>query len=218
MHRIAIPLFLAVPAAAAAVPHPPRPPAPVPVPVPVVVNQDPHFSCQIDRRGADGVVSVSRRISPSGAPGPSFAMWVKQFGPDGVSLVSGWEAPAPMDSSFVQLSYQNKDSRRAYRFRVQRSVPNGEQQLLFESGLLRPPDGALNVFTEWGPLSHMLAGAADPRILIVRSDGMIVRSDPIDPEIFGRVVATAAALQPEVDAMVADYRNRCPFIQPDVVY
>jgi hypothetical protein len=215
VRRIAIPLFLALPAAAAAVSHPPRPPAPMPA----VMNQDPHYSCQAERRGADGSVSISRHLSSAGAAGPSHAMWTKEFGAGGVLLSSTWDPPAPRESSRIHLFYQNSDSRRAYRFRVQRSAPNGGNRLLFDSGLLRRPDGFLQISTEWRRLSRRLAGAADSRLLIVRSDDMVIRSDPIDPEILSRVVATAASLQPELDAMVADYRHRCRFVPPPgVVY
>lgn len=186
--------------------------------MPATVNQDPHFSCQIERRGADGVVSLSRLVSPSGAAGPSIAMWTKEFGPDGVLLFSAWNPPAPIESSLIQIFYQNADPRRAYRFRLQRSVPNGGSRRLFQSGLLRRPDGFLQFSIRWGQLSHMLAGAAEPSLLIVRGDGRAVRSDPVDPAILGRVVAAAASLRPALDAMIADYRSRCPFIQPGVVY
>jgi hypothetical protein len=209
-------LTAALPAAARNDPGPP--PVPPPVPEPVTLNQDPHFLCQVERNSPDGAVSAARQISEAGIPGPPLGMWTKQLTPDGISLTSGWELPAPAGYSFVQLSWQNTDSRRTYRFRVQRDLPNGENQLLFETRLTRAPDGMLVAFTDWAPLAAMLAGAADPRILIVRSDGRIVRSDPIDPEMFGRVAATAAGLQPELEALVADYRNRCPFIQPGVVY
>ena len=74
-----------------------------------------------------------------------------------------------------------------------------------------PPDGDLCPAGWRAPPSS--------RLLVVRSDGMVVRSDPIDPGILSRVVATAASLQPELDAMVADYRNRCRFVpSPGVVY
>jgi hypothetical protein len=59
----------------------------------------------------------------------------------------------------------------------------------------------------------LLTGAPDPRIVVRHADGTVLRSDPVDLPGFARAVVLGASMEPELDAMVADYRNRCELIE-----
>lgn len=211
MHRLSALLLLACPVAALAqnVPEPPPPPEPV-------RELPPRFSCAVNRESPLGTLGAQQSVSPSGVADDPIYSWTAFLSPRGIAITTAWIGAHPADHSFVQLSYNEPEPDMAYRFRVQRDVPNGQSRLLFQSEFTRPEGGVLNVFTDWGPLTGILSRAADPRILLLDANGAAIRSEQVDPEDFDRAVAAAVRLQPELDALVADYRNRCPFVERTV--
>jgi hypothetical protein len=210
MHRLTtclLPLLLAAaPAVAQVSESPPAPPEPV-------AELPPHFDCSVYREGPFGEVGAAQFVSPEGVPDMRLDNWSTTLAPDGIAIGASWDHPDPARYSLVWLfSQDGLDRRRSYRIRVQRDAPDDERAMLLESPLARPGrDGRIAVYTRWEALTAMLVGASDPRILVIRDDGEIVRSDAIDPAIFARVLAATLPLQPALDAKIADYRNSCPF-------
>lgn len=198
-------LFAAAPAAAQDRPEPP------PTPPEPVAELPPHFACSVYQEGPIGTVGVAQFVSPEGVPDIRLNNWSTSLAPDGVAIDASWEPPDPARYSLVWLSQYGLDPGRSYRIRVQREAPYDSRAILLESPLTRAESsGRVTVHTRWEALTAMLVGASDPRILVIRDDGTIVRSDAVDPAIFARVLAAALPLQPAMDAMIADYR-RCPF-------
>jgi hypothetical protein len=199
-------VLAATPVAARNAPPPPQPPEPV-------TSLPPGFNCYVSRETPLGTITTQQAVSPAGVQDVRLDSWATLLVPDGVAISASWEHPSPDRYNLVQISQSGLDPGRSYRIQVQRDVPAGaDVALLLESPLARPDrDGFLYIFTSWELVTAMLTGASDPRILVIRDDGNIVRSDRIDPESFGQALAAASALQPALDAMIADYRNRCPF-------
>ena len=48
---------------------------------------------------------------------------------------------------------------------------------------------------------------------MLSADGTVLRNDPVDLAGFARAVAIGGSLEPELNAMVADYRNRCRLVE-----
>lgn len=188
--------------AAAAQPDVPEPPQLEEVPA--------HFSCAISRESPLGTIGVQQGVSPTGVADEPIFSWSRHLGDSGIWITTAWSA-APRGYSFVQLSYANANPERAYRFRVEGIQPEGQSELQLDSGLTRPLDGTVHVFTRWGTLVAMISEAYDPRIVLLDGDGTVVRSEPIDAGIFGQARELATRLQPELTPVIADYR-RCTFL------
>ncbi|HEV7660712.1 MAG TPA: hypothetical protein VGO55_12810 [Allosphingosinicella sp.] len=189
---------------AAAQETPPAPPEPV-------AELPPHFACSLYQEGPFGTVGVAQFVSPEGVPDIRLNNWSISLVPDGVAIDASWDPPGPAGYNLVWLSQDGLDPGRSYRIQIQRDAPYDARAILLESPPARA-DGAgrVTVHTRWEALTAMLVGASDPRILVIRDDGRIVRSDAVDPAIFARVLAAVIPLQPAMDAKIADYRH-CPF-------
>ena len=200
-------LLAAVPAFAQGVPEPPPPPPPV------ESVRPPYFSCRIERTDPIGTVAATEFVFPNGTRDGQVFSWEARRDPEGIRLEAVWGIEGPEDGSFVQIDYSGTLRDDVYRIQVRRYPEQESGVLLLQSGLIHPEDGMLHIFTEWGPLAAVVTGAPDPRLVIVDAEGNVVRSDPIDKTAFGRVAGIAAGLRPELEALVADYRNRCEFVE-----
>ncbi len=204
-------LAAGLPAAVRADPGPPPPEIPPP-PEPI---QPPYYSCAVERAVPNGTVSAFRLIEPSGRGlnDDRLHSWDISLSPGGIQLHAVWTDDPPAETGWIVILAPMEDTRDVWRIQVLRAPDNGGEDLQWETGLRRPRDGTLQVNTSWGPFMGLLAGAPDPRIVLRSADGTVLRSDPIDLPGFARAVALGDSLEPELDALVADYRNRCRLIE-----
>lgn len=206
-------LAAGLPAAVRADPGPPPPE--VPPPPPYEPMQRPYYSCVVEREAPGGTVSAFKLIERSGGgrEGERLHTWVTDLTPGGVQLHAVWTDDPPAESGWIDILFPLEDSADVYRFQILRTAPPGGGGRQWETGLLRPSEGSLDTSISWGEFMDLLAGAADPRIVVRGADGTVLRSDPVDLSGFARAVALGDSLEPELDAMVADYRNRCQLIE-----
>jgi len=200
-------LVAALPAAAQNDPGPPPPP-----PQPILT---PYYSCVVERPVPNGSVRVFKLIEPSGRGRNDDRLhtWEINLTPGGVQLTAVWSDGPPAETGWIEIIYPMEDSADVFRIQVLRTAPEDGEGLQWETGLRHPSEGSLQVMASWGPFMGLLADAPDPRIVVRSADGTILRSDPIDLPGFARAVALGDSLEPELDSMVADYRNRCQLIE-----
>jgi hypothetical protein len=212
MRRFILLLFSLWLAPAAAQDRPPGPPPEPPEPI-----RPPYYSCMVQREVPNGTVQAFKLIERSGRPyggGDRLHTWVSDLSPGGVQLHATWSEEPPAETGSIDILYPMADTQDVYRIQVRRDSPVYDlDDLQLESGLRHARDGSLHVSASWGPFLGLLAGAPDPRIVVLGADGNVLRSDPVDLAGFARAVALGDSLEPELDAMVADYRNRCTLIQ-----
>jgi hypothetical protein len=205
MRRLLALVLIACPFAAAAqdAPEPPVPELDRRLP--------PVFICAVSRETPLGTIGAQQAISPSGVPdGEPLFSWSTPLGTGGINLNASWRA-SPGNYSFVQLSYANANPQRTYRFRVEGTLPEGQNELQLDSGPTRPHDGTVHIFSRWGTLTAAIAEAYDPHIVLIDDEGTIVGSELVDPAIFGRARDIATRLRPELAPLVANYRNLCTY-------
>lgn len=198
--------FAAAPAFGQPVPEIPPPPPPEPV-------RPPYYSCRAERTEPIGTIAANEFVFPNGVRDGAVFSWEWQGAPDGIRLNAVWGPEGPQDNSFVQMDYSGALRDDVYRIQVRRYPEQDNGVLLLQSGLIHPEGGLLHIFTEWGPLAATVTGAPEPRLTVLDAEGNAVRSDPIDPAAFGRVAGIATGLRPQLEALVADYRNRCDYVE-----
>jgi hypothetical protein len=201
IHLLALSLF------ASAQDLPPPPPEPI---------RPPYYSCRVERDAPNGTVQAYRLIERSGRPynDDTLHTWVSNLSVDGIQLHATWADEPPAETGWIDILYPMTDTEDVYRIQVRRVAPgNDSEDLQWESALRHAREGSLQVSAEWGPFLGLLAGAPDPRIVVLGADGTVLRSDSVDLAGFARAVAIGDGLEPELNAMVADYRNRCTFIE-----
>lgn len=186
---------------------PPPPPEPI---------RPPYHSCSIEREAPNGTVQVFQLIgrSPRSYSVGTLHTWVHNLSPGGIQLQAVWSEEPPAETGWIAIIYPMTDTEDVYRIQVRRTAPGDDtEDLQWESGLRHAREGSLQVQAPWGPFVGLLAGARDPRIVVLGADGTVLRNDPVDLAGFARAVALGDSLEPELNAMVADYRNRCTLIQ-----
>lgn len=193
----------------AAVRADPGPPPPIPEPI-----QPPYYSCVVERVVPNGTVETFKLIEPSGRGRDDERLhsWISYLSPAGVQLHATWTDSPPAETGWIAILSPMENSDDVYRIQVRRSATDDSEELRWETGLRHPSDGTLQTSAGWGPFLGLLAGAPDPHIMVLSADGTVLHSDPIDVAGFARAVALGDSLEPELDAMVADYRNRCALI------
>lgn len=191
-------------ASAQDIPLPPEPPEPI---------RPPYYSCSVERGVPNGTVQVFRLIERSGRPygDDRLHTWISYLSPGGIQLHATWSDEPPAETGWIDILYPMADSQDVYRIQVRRGGP--DEELRWESALRHPSQGSLQVRASWGPFFGLLAGAWNPTIVVFGADGNVLHSDPVDLSGFAPAVALGDSLEPELDAMVADYRNRCEFVE-----
>lgn len=192
------------------------PDVPPPPPEPPERIRPPYHSCVVEREVPNGTVQAFRLIERSGRPynADTLHMWISTLGPDGIQLHATWADEPPAESGWINILYPMADNGEVYRIQVRRDAPGDDREdLQWESRLRRASEGSLHARASWGPFLGLLAGATDPRIVVLGADGTVLRNDPVNLAEFSRAVALGDSLEPELEAMVADYRNRCRLIE-----
>ena len=190
--------------------------APPPVPPPPEPIQPPYYSCSVERQVPNGTVHAFRLIERSGRPfgDETLHTWISYLSEGGVQLHATWADGPPAETGWIDILYPMEDSADVFRIQVRRTAPaDDSEDLQWETGLRHPSQGSLHANASWGPFMGLLAGASDPRIVVRSAEGNILRSDPIDLPGFARAVALGDSLEPELNEMVADHRNRCELIE-----
>jgi hypothetical protein len=189
---MALPAFAMLASAALAIPPP--------------LDRPGWYDCTVERRDAAGTIFVTQSIPPEGSAGPRRTSWHPAIRDEGVNLWADWEGPAPvrMASGRVHVLLFTTPA----RVEMRRIGPRGGRETRF-AGLFPLPDRIAGAGIDWGPFLAMARGAAALEIAAVDSNRHVVRSVRLRARDLERVASLVAAIQPEFDAIAADYRNRC---------
>lgn len=184
---------------------------------PATARQVRSYYCSVDRGEAPEMMSAYQYVSLAGVPASRSTIWVTDLAPRGITLTASWVGDGSahvFDQNFVSFSYRPPRPG-AYRIEVRRDEASAASQMRYGSRLTRPNRNGLLWFTDWRTIMAAVADAFDPHIVLLAANGRVVRRDPIDASIFDSALTRARALQPELDEMVADYRNRCRIVEGD---
>jgi hypothetical protein len=164
-----------------------------------------------------GNLASYQYVSLAGVAGPRTTVWNARTPQGGINLMVSWtgEAAAAMiESNFVAFSYRPA---RSGRYRIELRPGEGLllPELFFTSDLKRTNSDGLLWFTDWRTLTAAGAGMTGLRAIVISANGRTVREDALDAESFGAAFENAMEIQPEMNAMVAGYRQRCRVVAGD---
>jgi len=188
-----------------------------PVPTPADPESRQYFHCQIRREDAPGRLIFQHEIGPDGTPGTYSVTWqwvttrwVAQLDSRGDS------PPGPGADMSVLLTipatWRGAPSLRVEMFRST-DPPSADAAKLAS----RYEPRRSWVMTRWR-LNELRTFAADSPELVVRVVGRRgdVRAEfRIESRLFDLPDQALASARPEIEAVVSDFRNRCPFETED---
>jgi hypothetical protein len=185
-----------------------------PPPAPATPRAPPTYvyTCEASRSDAYGRLLIKVEIPEDGSRRDSQGEWTSARHARGIGFSYRWSdtrIQSVSDRMHIQLNFPAswRGTRRA-RLEL-RSATRGSEpwNMAFSGEYMRARDGVWST-TSLGELRAYAAGA--PLIaLIVTDRGAILAQDRVDAALFDAPVAATEAIRPEIEAMAADYRNRC---------
>ena len=180
---------------------------------PAAEANPPYFYCEVTRSVPFGNVTVLQYVNTTGASEPPVTTWFAERATDGTVLLASWNDRSEMEDrqqgGEIYFGYSPSDTRAQYRVEIGPvGAASGDQGI--RSDLLTPsPNGLVGLRTRWAPVVALLAGGKDLEVRVLNARGAVIRRDRIDNAEFGRSLGIAGQIQPEFEAMIANYRERC---------
>jgi len=173
----------------------------------------PYYYCEITRTVPFGNVTVLQYVNTAGVSEPPVTTWFAERAPDRTVILASWNGRAEMRDTArggeILVGYRPSDTNAQYRVEVARPGAAAGDPVV-RSELHRPSaNGIVSLRTHWAPVLALLAGATDLEVRILDAQGAIVLRDWIGAAEFGRSLSIAGEVQPEFEAMIANYRERC---------
>lgn len=176
-------------------------------------RNSPHFYCEVTRTVPFGNVTVLQYVNPAGASEPPVTTWFAERAADRTVILAAWHGRAEMRDTArggeILIGYRPADGSVQYRVEVARAGAAAGDPVL-RSELQRPSaNGVVSLRTRWGPVVALLGGAADLEVRVLDAEGTVILRDWVGAAEFGGSLRIAGEIQPEFEAMIANYRERC---------
>jgi hypothetical protein len=173
----------------------------------------PYFYCEVTRTVPYGNVTVLQYVNPAGSSEPPVTTWFAERGTWGTVLLAAWDSKAEMEDSVqggeLYFGYQPQDRSGQYRVEISRAGAAAEEPV-HRSELQTPSaNGLVGLRMRWSPVVALLANGAELEVRVLAADGSVVRRDRVGGDEFDRALSIAGEIQPEFEAMAANYRERC---------
>jgi hypothetical protein len=168
------------------------------------------YACKIERTNPLGKLKVEWRMTPSGEGTPTYAYWTTENGAS-ATLSMSWmfrgTAGPPPDDAFVSVTHWYTRGRRRVELRR-----DAASQPLVGAYDRRRWQVSIN-----RSLAEMRIFAGDAQVLDVRAvdrNGRVLGTGQVNPATLRAAAALSADIQQEIDAVLADFRNRCELHDP----
>lgn len=170
------------------------------------------YTCEASRSDAYGRLAISVDIAEDGSRRDYQGEWISARHPRGVGFSYRWSdtrIQSVSDRMHVLLSF-DASWRSAQRVRIElHSASRGSDSsnMALTGEYMRVRDHIWST-ASLGDLRAYAAGAPLTAV-IVTDRGAILAEDRVDAALFDAPVTATEAIRPEVEALAADYRNRC---------
>lgn len=182
----------------------------------------PHHSyyCHVEQREGAATLSVTRDVALDGIAAPYEAEWATPAQPEGpregVGIrVYAWTAPSlgpPPDNMPVDLRTRTQATivaRGGYSLELRREGNEGAPDLVIPRAFMTGWPGETMAFAGWGQLRALARDTGSIQVTLRNSRQTVVARERLDPALFEGLVRALAPARRTIDAMVADFRNRC---------
>jgi hypothetical protein len=178
-----------------------------------MAQTSPYYYCEVTRPVPFGNVTVLQYVNTTGESEAPVTTWFAERAPDGTVLLAAWHNRSEMADSAqggeIFFGYTSADRALQYRVEVAPFGQAASDRKISSELLTIPASGIIGLRTHWGPVAALLAGGVDLEVRVLLADGTIVRRDRVGAAEFGQSLRIAGEIQPEFEAMIADYRARC---------
>lgn len=199
------------------------PPAPAPEPEPT------YYSCSVTRTGTFGAVWYWLDVPVDGSAPYHRVQWQTPDRAEGLELMARSDGPQSVGSglnefaSFVATFTTSRPVSRDARIEIGRGPGEqdasgfayaGPYQRLYP--WLDGPLHAIETEGRWEDLVAWMRGRDFLTFALARRDGSVVAQERLDATTVAAAVGAIADAQREIEAMAAEYRQRCHLPEPIV--
>ncbi|MDQ4088103.1 MAG: hypothetical protein M3177_08885 [Pseudomonadota bacterium] len=192
-------------------------------PAALVQRQDPEptfYMCGASRTGPFGHIWYGMDVPVDGSARFHRITWTTPRRAEGLSLSATWMGPEPVgglwdDRGWVSVTFSTT---RRIRDRVRLEVRRRAGAIYPEQFAYAGPfkrmirDGPLSIIHaqgQWDELKVWMSGWEALTFALVRRNGTVMAEDHLDATTLAAVDAAIAAVRPDIEAIAADYRDRC---------
>jgi hypothetical protein len=174
-----------------------------------------YHACELWLRDpAWGSITVERRVGQDGRVWPYHATWSSPSSAP-LDIDVRWTGDAalaaPGDNAYFSLTVRppGRGARGTVRIVIRRDAYGSPLAMTYAGPYGRAERGAAGASGSWSELGGLGRGVALLYAVVARRNGDEQARLTLDTAWLDGPAAAAAAARPELDAKVADYRNRC---------
>jgi len=172
------------------------------------------YDCATDAQGPFGQISAMRNIADGGSGYGYHMQWRTPWRDRGVRLEIRWtrrDVAPPQDMDIVQI-YVPTGRRGSHvrRMELRRDAATSATRELAFSTQFERESGDAFASARWSELRALMQGLEALHVRVIERSRGVVARDRIEAAWLAWPEAAVAAVRGPIEAMVADYRNRCP--------
>lgn len=184
---------------------------------PGTASEERYYRCRVERAAGPGIVTMIVDVEQDGRVLDHDFSWALRSPSDRVQLRVEWTHMGPMttgDEAIARFTHRRPSRARLVRLVLSPSEGPEPAQVIASPTFGREVRN-VSITVPLSRLRDFLAGAPSLTAGIVDGNGRLLGQDRIETADLDVAVREVAAAQPEIEAMAADYRNRCALTEPD---
>ncbi|HST35245.1 MAG TPA: hypothetical protein VLK25_01260 [Allosphingosinicella sp.] len=175
-----------------------------------------YYACKIERANAGGSLSIEWRVPEDGAGGPSYIFWSSQRQLERVNFSTVWPIAdgriVSPDGVMIYVTQWHTRGRR--RIELRRVPEAADQPVRMYAGRFDRRRFQVSISIPLPGMRAFLRRATALEVRVVDPRGRILASEMLNPALVETLPALLDGLQAELDAVRANYRERCERREP----
>jgi hypothetical protein len=177
-----------------------------------------YYRCFVERAAGPGTLQMIVDVERDGRRQDHYFSWALRPPRRGVRLRIEWANVAPMttsDALIATFTFRRPARARYVRLALMQADPARSRTI---TGPTYGPDQrSASLSVDLGHIRDFLGDASVLKVGAIDRRGRLVAEDRVEAAVFETAAREIAAALPEIEAMAADYRNRCALAGPDRV-
>ena len=186
------------------------------------------FNCSARRQSDFGEIWYTINVPVDGSEAFHRIAWDSPRRAEGVSLTVQWHGSAPPPGRFGDEAWAiirfavGRRVRGDVRIELRRTPgPHYPREFAYAGRFLpalrrhrNPSRDEAETQARWEEINAWMRGRERLAVALVRRNGDVVAEDRLDAATLALSESAIATIRPEIEAMAADYRNRCEAASP----